>query len=92
MEKYSVNSTHNALRNKLKDYIIAQYLGESQLLIEACKNKLEKEGILYSKPFIEANPSYKVRENGVVNADIPENIKNIFGGTDKVNNLKLQIL
>ena len=78
MEKYSVNSTHNALRNKLKDYIIAQYLGESQLLIESCKNKLEKEGILYSKPFIEANPSYKVRENGIVNANIPESIKNIL--------------
>lgn len=80
MEKYSLSSTHNALKSKLKDYIVAQYLGESKLLLEACKDKLDEEGVLYSKPFIEANPSYKVRENGLINSGIPEDIKNILVG------------
>lgn len=78
MNKYSINSTHSALKTKLKDYIIAQYLGESKLLTNACKNILSEEGVLFSKPYIEANQSYKVAENGIYNSNLPLEIKEIL--------------
>ncbi|SQC06483.1 DEAD/DEAH box helicase [Clostridium perfringens] len=78
MEKYSIKSTHNALKTKLKDYIVAQYLGESQLLMNYCRDKLDEEGILYSKPYIEANAAYKVMEDGILKADIPEDVRKIL--------------
>lgn len=78
MDKYSVYGTHNALKKKLIDYIRAQYLGENKLLLHACKDILEKQGVLFQEPFIEANPAYKVMENGIEHADIPENIKRIL--------------
>lgn len=78
MDKYSVYETHFSLRKKLIDYIRAQYLGENKLLLNACNDVLEKQGVLFQEPYIEANPAYKVMENGIVSSDIPPNIKNIL--------------
>ncbi len=78
MNKYSVSKTHDAIKDKLIDYIKAQYLAENQLLIDACENVIKKKGILYQEPYIEANPSYEVIEDGINNSDIPDDIKNIL--------------
>lgn len=78
MDKYGVYSTHNALKRKLSDYIRAQYLGESSLLINACKDTLEEQEILFQEPYIEANPAYLVRENGIKEADIPIEVKKVL--------------
>lgn len=75
MNKYGVNSTHNALKDRLIDYIRAQYLGENQLLLDVCNETIEKESVLYQEPYIEANPAYKVKVDGIKHADIPDNIK-----------------
>ena len=65
---YGIKSTHSALKNKLINYISAQYLGENRMLLEASKGKIDKEGILYQEPYIEANPAYEVKENGIKNS------------------------
>jgi ATP-dependent helicase YprA (DUF1998 family) len=78
MDKYGVYSTHNALKTKLIDYIKAQYLGESELLLNACKDTLGKQGVLFQEPYIEANPAYKIIKDGINKADIPLNIKKIL--------------
>ncbi len=76
---YGIKSTHSALKNKLINYISAQYLGENRMLLEASKGKIDKEGILYQEPYIEANPAYEVKENGIKNSEIiPKEIKKIL--------------
>lgn len=78
MNKYGVSKTHNAIKDKLIDYIKAQYLAENQLLIEACEDIIENQEILFQEPYIEANPAYEVVEDGISKSDIPDNIKNIL--------------
>lgn len=76
---YGIKSTHDALKNKLIDYIIAQYFGENKLLQKASENTITKEKVLYQEPYIEANPAYEVRENGIQNStEIPNEIKEIL--------------
>ena len=58
MDKYSVKNTHDALKNKLIDYINTEYLGKNDALRRACSEELQKSGMLYQEPFIEANPAY----------------------------------
>lgn len=84
MDKYSVYSTHNALKTRLIDYIRAQYLGENKILLNACSETLKEEGILFQAPYIEANPAYKVLENGIDYANVPPDIKKIL--VDMTNN------
>ncbi|GMQ59610.1 hypothetical protein AN1V17_40070 [Vallitalea sediminicola] len=79
MEKYGVKSTHDALKTKLIDYVKAQYLGESRLLYEACEDIINEEGILFQESYVESNPAYEVCEDGIQNANIPQNIKEILG-------------
>ncbi|MCK4258286.1 MAG: DEAD/DEAH box helicase [Halanaerobiales bacterium] len=78
MDKYGVYSTHDALKTKLIDYIRAQYLGENKLLLDICNDTLNKKGVLFQEPYIEANPAYKVIDNGIEKGDIPLHIKKIL--------------
>ncbi|CEP95573.1 DEAD/DEAH box helicase [[Clostridium] sordellii] len=78
MNKYGVSKTHSAIKDKLIDYIKAQYLAENQLLIEACEDIIDKQGILFQEPYIEANPAYEILEDGINKSDIPNDIKNIL--------------
>lgn len=72
------NSIHQLLRNELEDYIRSQYFGKSPLLLDAIEDELDREGILYQKPFIESSPAYKTVPNGIANADIPEWLRQFF--------------
>ncbi|HEY9059692.1 MAG TPA: DEAD/DEAH box helicase [Pseudobacteroides sp.] len=75
MDKYGVQNTHIALVNKLQDYIRSQYLGENELLLNACEKLLQEKGNLYQEPYIEANPAYKIAANGIINSSLPIHIK-----------------
>lgn len=75
MNRYDVENTHTALRNRLIEYIRSQYLGENDLLLNACKQILSEEGNLYRTPYIEANPAYLTEKNGIGKADIPQHTK-----------------
>ncbi|HHY81642.1 MAG TPA: DEAD/DEAH box helicase, partial [Clostridiales bacterium] len=75
MNRFGVESIHTALRNRLIEYIRAQYLGENDLLLKACEQLLTEEGNLFRTPYIEANPAYITEENGIEKSDIPQHIK-----------------
>jgi len=78
MDEYSVQNTHRELVVKLKDYIQAQYFGENDLLLSASKDLLDEKNSIYKDPYIESNQTYQLRENGLIDADIPENIKDFL--------------
>ena len=61
------NSVHTELRTELKKYIKSQYLGQSRLLLDSLSDRLDEEGILYQKPYIESSPAYVSVENGIPN-------------------------
>ena len=78
MDKYGVKSTHDAIKNKLIDYINTVYLGKNDALREAVYDEINRCGTLYQEPFIEANPSYLVINNGVAKAKIDETAKQVL--------------
>ena len=65
MDKYGVKSTHEALKNKLINYISTVYLGKNDSLRSACLSELEKSGLLYQEPYIEANHDYLSVPDGI---------------------------
>ncbi len=78
MDKYGVKSTHEALKNKLINYISTVYLGKNDALRSACLSELEKTGLLYQEPYIEANHAYLSVTDGINKADLPDNVKLIL--------------
>ena len=72
------NSIHFQLRTELEDYIKSQYFGKSPLLLKAVKENLDREGLLYRKPYIESSPAYKTTAKGLEKANIPEWMKSYF--------------
>lgn len=78
MDKYGVKSTHEALKNKLIDYISTVYLGKNDSLRSACIDELKTAGLLYQEPYIEANHAYLSVKNGIGKADLPSDVKIIL--------------
>lgn len=78
MDKYGVKSTHEALKNKLINYISTVYLGKNDALRSACIDELEKAGLLYQEPYIEANHAYLSVPNGINKADLPNDVKTVL--------------
>lgn len=75
MDKYGVKSTHEALKNKLINYISTVYLGKNDSLRSACLSELEEPGLLYQEPYIEANHAYLSVPNGIKKANLPDDVK-----------------
>ena len=74
------NGVHLQLREALEDYIKSQYFGKSPILLSAVQNKLDQEGILYQKPYIESSPAYKSELNGIQRSSkLPDWVKAYFG-------------
>ena len=71
------NSVHIQLRTELEDYIKSQYLGKSPVLL-AVSGRLDEEGLLYQKPYIESSPAYKSESNGIQKSSIPFWMKEYF--------------
>lgn len=59
------NSIHKQLRSELENYIKAQYFGKSPLLLSAVGSRLDEEGLLYQKPYIESSPAYESVPDGL---------------------------
>lgn len=78
MDKYGVKSTHEALKNKLINYISTVYLGKNDALRSACLSELEETGLLYQEPYIEANHAYLSIPDGISKADLPDDVKRIL--------------
>lgn len=78
MDKYGVKSTHEALKNKLINYISTVYLGKNDALRSACLSELEETGLLYQEPYIEANHAYLSIPDGIIKADLPDDVKRIL--------------
>lgn len=78
MDKYGVKSTYDAITNRLLDYINTEYLGKNDALRRACEKELQSVGTVFQEPYIEANPAYLEVEDGLRQADLAEDVKNIF--------------
>ncbi|MBO8463098.1 MAG: DEAD/DEAH box helicase [Firmicutes bacterium] len=70
MDEYSIGNTHEALKNRLISYIETAYFGKNDELRELCRDELERQGVLWKEPYIEANPAYKSLENGIAKSHI----------------------
>ena len=75
---YDANSIHLQLRNAMEDYIRSQYFGKSQLLLSSIGDRLDEEGLLYQRPYIESSPAYRSIPNGIQNSQIPGWMKDFF--------------
>ena len=79
MDEYSIGNTHEALKNRLINYVETAYFGKNDELRSLCQEELEAQGVLWKEPYIEANPAYKSVENGIYESkSIPQNIKKIL--------------
>ena len=73
------NAVHMQLRQALENYIKSQYFGKSPILLSALQGKLDQEGVLYQKPYIESSPAYMSKENGIQDSEVlPDWLKNYF--------------
>lgn len=59
MINHGAEFVQKRLRTELEKYILSQYFGKSPILLETIKNKLDQEGLLYQKPYIESSPAYE---------------------------------
>ncbi|SDB53970.1 DEAD/DEAH box helicase [Butyrivibrio sp. INlla16] len=79
MDEYSISNTHEALKNRLINYVETAYFGKNDDLRDLCKEELEAQGVLWKEPYIEANPAYMSVKDGLANSmAIPRNIKKIL--------------
>lgn len=72
------SSVHKSIRTELENYIQSQYFGKSMLLLGAVQPELDKEGLLYKRPYIESSPAYKSSPDGIEQSDIPDWMKSYF--------------
>ena len=73
------NGVHLQLREALENYIKSQYFGKSPLLLSAIQGKLDREGVLYKKPYVESSPAYKTSMHGIqLSEKLPDWLKGYF--------------
>ena len=82
------NYVHKQLCKELENYIKSQYFGKTPLLLSAVSEKINKEGVLYQKPYIESSPAYKSKKNGIQFSNIPDWLKKYF---DRLSEAKLGV-
>lgn len=80
------NGVHLQLREALENYIKSQYFGKSPILLSAIQGKLNQEGVLYQKPYIESSPAYKSAPNGIQSSGkLPDWLKDYFKALSDAN-------
>lgn len=80
------NGVHLQLREALENYIKSQYFGKSPILLSAAQNKLNQEGVLYQKPYVESSPAYKSSPNGIqLSPKLPDWLKDYFKALSDAN-------
>lgn len=80
---YGADNVQRELRHELERYITTQYLSKTPVLVEALKDRLDDEGILYRTPYIEAAPAYVAKPNGIEEANLPAWLKTFFSALAK---------
>lgn len=75
MGELGIRETHERLKEKLSNYIKAQYFAENDLLLKATEDLLTRKNVLFQEPYIESSESYKIAENGFNDANLPDEIK-----------------
>lgn len=73
-----VLATHESLKIALKEYIVAQYLRRTPVLLEALEGRLEQENVLFREPYIESSPAYESVPDGLSRALLPDWMKDFF--------------
>ena len=64
-----VLATHESLKIALKEYIVAQYLRRTPVLLEALEGRLEQENVLFREPYI--FPSLRERSRWTISSFTP---------------------
>ena len=75
MNKLGIRETHNRLKERLSNYIKAQYFAENDLLLGATQDLLTRKRVLFQEPYIESSESYKIIKSGFNSTQLPEEIK-----------------
>jgi len=75
VSELGIRKTHEKLKERLANYIKAQYFAENDLLLEATESMLTQEGVLFQEPFIEATQNYKIETTRFENANLDNDIK-----------------
>jgi hypothetical protein len=83
MGEIGIRKTHDNLKNKLIDYIKAQYMAENDLLMDAAEGLLTKKEVLFQEPFIEVTKNYKVVSQGFENTRLDNERKKILSELTK---------
>lgn len=78
MAEIGIRMTHDNIRNKLGDYIRAQYLAENDLLMDAANELLDKTGVIFQEPFVEVAKSYIQSTTGFAEAKMASEYKDIL--------------
>jgi len=73
-----VHVTHLSLRNALKEYIEAQYLQRTPVLLDALEGRLDQEGVLFREPYIESSQAYETVPGGLSSAALPDWMRAFF--------------
>lgn len=78
MSEIGIRKTHDNLKNKLADYIKAQYFAENDLLMDVADELLLSKGALYQEPYIEVTKNYEMVLDGFKNTDLDADRKKIL--------------
>ena len=70
---------HQQLKDQLIHYLRSQYLGQSEVLLNACADQMQQPGNLWSHPYIESSPAYESVPQGIESSTIPPELKHLFG-------------
>lgn len=62
--KNSAIYVFDELCTAIRNYIKSQYFSKNQFLLNAIKQELENEEVLFKKPYIESSPAYQSTEKG----------------------------
>ena len=69
---------HQQLKDELIHYLQSQYLGQSEVLLNACNEQMEQPGNLWSHPYIESSPAYESVPHGIESSRISPKLKQLF--------------
>ena len=72
------NQVHKKLCEELINYIKSQYFEKTPVLLTAIKDIIDKDGVLYKRPYIESSPAYVSVEDGISKSNLPDWLKNFF--------------
>ena len=70
---------HQQLKDELIHYLQSQYLGQSEVLLNACNEQMEQPGYLWSHPYIESSHAYESIPHGIDSTNIAPELKRLFG-------------